>query len=462
MSISKARNNYIYLKSDHWDKHKNDLIQAAGLNEQSVMQAYKENAMRLRRNGGIGELPEDFGKKIVELLSSFEQEVVNKNGLESGFFQEISNLLMNASSEVISVGGEEKRLSQLTFKNLKDVVMSQEEFNKIVDVYSNILQEIGKFDKGFSKILGQPSGGDTVAFISKEGMATTRTAYNQIQKFLNDFGGQDINALSQKQLTKLQKDIAKTQANLTTNIRGGLNEYATYVMMKGQALIDKAAEEAVHEMKFNNGQAIGLRVLDAELSGVGDTNILDEQLSSLLGQKTFSNKSDNTVNLQIIGDGLSIDVNTGISIKSYGADSYVGKKISDGVKWQAVFQSAGLIETNIEYLLANVIINQSGLQAASDGLLRRYIAAKASAFLISGVEGGDTPQALFFRYADSIIYIPDALEQGHFSKLTLNNFTDKPRNERVGDSANNMIDAYARTKNTIANIRSSVKMRASL
>ena len=96
-------------------------------------------------------------------------------------------------------------------------------------------------------------------------------------------------------------------------------------------------------------------------------------------------------------------------------------------------------------------------------LVNRFLAAKASAFLISGVSNGSIPQAYFVRYGDSIVFVPNMLRKIAQDKKM--GFGIYPTNKRkkqvfVQTPEDELSDAYSRTKTSMGNLRNAIKFNA--
>ena len=97
---------------------------------------------------------------------------------------------------------------------------------------------------------------------------------------------------------------------------------------------------------------------------------------------------------------------------------------------------------------------------SKNNILNNYLAAKASSFIISGISGiENAPQAIFIRYANKIVYVPSLLKQKKF-RLKINPIGSVSNDYVNPDNKPNMIDAYARTKNTMAKLRTGITFNA--
>ena len=180
--------------------------------------------------------------------------------------------------------------------------------------------------------------------------------------------------------------------------------------------------------------------LSVSMGGTGATNV-SADMAKQLGQSSFVNKSDNFVTVRCTQNSMTIEVDLGISDKSYSKGKAHGKTLASGISWTPTMALGGtnLSESAFEYYYANMIVHEANaLQQAN--ALNNYLGAKASAFIISGVEGGDKAQAYFIRYANKLVYVPDMLRKmaSKNKGLTVKPVSTSIKNEFIQKSKNKL------------------------
>ena len=435
MNNNQAKNNYIYYRNNSWVNNRATLLSQLAVNNQDISEAYKANAQRLEANLNIGTLPDNFVEEVIKLLDFNEKQQTVLQQEQQKFFEDIQNFVGTELSKTMLIGGISVGTANVQLQRIISIVnQDQTKVNEIAKRLQEILVRIDEFDRGFQDIANSE-----VSFLSVEAMKKTKKAYDEIKSFT-------MNPTAKG--PELSKTLSRLIGLLLGDLKGGLLEYADYIHNHAVAVATQSVVDAVAQIK------------NVQLTGVQDTIIKDEKLAAALGQSVFRNKADNLVTIEWGANAIQIAF--GISDKSYTSGKARGKSLAAGVRWQALFHEAGLSESAFEYYYANMMVHERAILNNPNNILNKYLAAKASSFILSGIAGGTTPQAMFIRYANKIVYAPSLLrkiaENGKGFRLTPSGTVDNTFvNQNNGPNAQ---DAYARTRSTISKLRSGIAFNA--
>lgn len=424
MNNNQAKNNYIYYRNNSWANNRATLLSQLAVSNQDISEAYKANAKRLEANLNIGNLPDNFVEEVIKLLDFNEKQQTLLQQKQQKFFEDIQNFVGTELSKTILTSGISVGTANI---QLRKTILTADQVNEIAKKLQEILDRIDKFDRGFQDMMNSE-----VSFLSVEAMKKTKQAYDEIKSFTMNPTVEGPN---------LSKELSRLIGLLLGDLKGGLLEYADYIHNHAVAIATQSVVDAVAQIK------------NVQLTGIQDTIINDKKLAEALGQSVFRNKADNLVTIEWGKNGMQITF--GISDKSYKSGKARGKSLAAGIKWQALFHEAGLSESSFEYYYANMMVHERAILNNQDNILNKYLAAKASGFILSGIAGGTTPQAMFIRYANKIVYVPSLLRQiaenGKGFRLAPSGTVDNAFVNK--NNGPNVQDAYARTRSTISKLR---------
>jgi hypothetical protein len=435
-----AWESYIYYKNADWQSNRAFLYNQLG--SLDIVQAYNDNAKKLEATLANGQnIPEDFVKNVQSVLEvrSSKKDLETSSDVEK-IFNELVNFVKTDLNKTILYGN--LTVGRVGGGYDTSIIKDMQSLNKVIDSFKKIKNTFDNFDSSF-----QENGYSDVSIVSAEGMNKTKIAYDQLDNFIKNYGG-----ISNIDVgwDKIQKDIKTVCGSLVGDFKGGLLEFGDYIHSKALIGIEQAVGDAI------------IKINSASLSGTKATLILDKEFADakLGGQRKFVNKSDNVVNLTYTENDMSITVDLGISDKSYIKSRGRGKTLADQISWQPLMTEGGLTNSSFEYYYANAYLH--GISEKEQNDLDRYLAAKASAFIISGISGGDQTQAYFIRYADTLVYVPTFLRQ--IATNIKGSLIVKPNkalkekdNVFIQTKASEVEDAYIRTKNTLSKLRQNVK-----
>ena len=318
--MDRAISNYIYFKNNSWLANKATLMNQIG--SMNISDAYNQNAARLEANMNIGNLPNNFIDEVIKLLDFNQTQSDFLEEQQNNFFKEIENFISKMS--------QEKLFGDVTIGvaniKLKESVLDAKQVESVVKNFQKILETIDKFDEGFRDL-----GKFDISFLDKPGMEKTKIAYNEILKFTK----------SDHPLTegkKLSKEIVRLIGLLLGDLKGGLLEFADYIHSYAISTIHKEISDAIVKIK------------DAQLTGTQDIPV-PKELEKALGQKVFRSKADNIITVGYDKDEVHIELNFGISDKSYKSSKASGKSLAQGVKWQALFHEAYYLNLHLSIIM---------------------------------------------------------------------------------------------------------------
>lgn len=455
-----ALTNYIYWKNQDWTRNKSALAQAANINTNQIYAAYNANANALQHSFlGGRDLPDDFVDNVIKLLDfSPEADRVIKDELDAkigdSFFSDIQNYVNSELTKTVL--GKNLTVGNINVK-LKQMELNAKQLTKIVAGFQKIQKKISQFSKGFIQ-LQKNLPNSTVGFLSSAEMKKTKVAYQALQSFLNKYGQNPQTPV--QSVEKLKKEILRLIGLIVGDLKGGLYEYADYIHNQALMAIKTPIQQFVQQSGGNVIVSGGL------LTGTSKSTTEKE------GEKIhdFVSKADNVVILTTIdNNGFLVNINLGISDKSYKEGKADRKSIAEGVSWSSVMNAptgaglSSLTETAFQYYYANLMYFSDSDISKPKSLVNRFLAAKASAFLISGVSNGSIPQAYFVRYGDSIVFVPNMLRKIAQDKRM--GFGIYPTNKRkkqvfVQTPEDELSDAYTRTKTSMGNLRNTIKFNA--
>lgn len=403
----------------------------------NVAAAYRKSADKLER-GFFGDIKQEQIQIIIEdmkkLLDLNNSEINNQ--LDTNFNSAIKQL-----TDFVSTITDRILYGNITMGQVAggggETKLSAEEVSQSLQTLQKVMQEIQDIDLAFQNV----NQGQGFFAIGQQQLKKSFNAYKKIDTMLKQNH-------SKKSLKNMTQEIKKATNNLIGNIRGDLLEFADYMhnMAVSEAL--SAVENAVSNLS------------NVSLSGVGRTKIYgqegqlltSQEMKSKFGQTSFANKSDNLVTYNYNKDGINLLINFGISDKAIPSDS---KKVSlaDSISWQSLFLNGDFSEDPFfETCYANLVIHDPNSVTGSS-IYSQYLAAKAAGFLFAGIKGGNVSQALFIRYADKLYYLPDYI-RNLGEKKYINLRIKKPENkEKNPENGPNWTDAYARSRNTLTNLR---------
>lgn len=431
--------NYIYYHSNDWMTNKP--ILRNNLGDLNITQAYIDNAKKIENNMLKGkDIPENFVSNVLSVLEmkKSKKEYKAASDIEK-LFSDLASFVSTGLNQTILYGNT--KIGQVA--GGKELKFNADQLSILITNLQQIKNEIDKFDEGFQNL-----GVGEVSMISAIGMEKTAVAYKQLDSLIKKYKGGSIDDFESNYET-LIKEIKQVCGSLVGDLKGGMLEWGDYIHSKVLMTIQNEVKNAV------------IQINQASLAGTDLTYIADESLQLKLGQSRFVSKSDNIINLTYSENGLSFTLDLGISDKSYLKSKGSGKSLADGISWQATMAEANLTDSAFEYYYANLLIHEKETITGSDEL-SAYLAAKASAFIISGVSGGDNTQAFFIRYGNKLVYIPNLLREVSKAKKR---FAIKPTSKSIKNTfvetvADVETDSYARTRNTLNNLRRGVKFNA--
>lgn len=443
MSQNKAMLNYIYYKANDWKKNKSFMYSQIG--NMNISEAYYENAKRLESNLNIPNVikTDNFVKNVqsvLEIRKTKKDKIFLEQELQKIFIEltnfvqkDVAKTSLGTGLTVGKIGGGTKLDSSI-------------KFSEVLAGFQKIKNNFDKFDSSFQNL-----GLSTVSIINQTGMEKTAAAYEQLNSFLKKYGGIDNFDNSMEQV---YREIQKVCGALVGDFKGGLLEFGDYMYLKALSAVDTSINDAI------------INIQNPSLSGA-NMSFIPSEMAKQLNQYSFVNKSDNHVKIIYTENSITFEVDLGISDKSYTQGRAHGKNLATGISWIPTMGvgSNGLTETAFEYYYANLLIHESSFLQQNNNI-NQYLAAKASAFIISGIENASVPQAYFIRYANKIVYVPNLLRDMAMNKkkgLTIKPTIQKINNKFIDDkNATSIEDAYARTKNTIQAIRKNIKFNGSL
>ncbi len=455
-----ALTNYIYWKNQDWVRNKDALAQAANINTSQIYAAYIANANALQRSllGGKS-LPDNFVDNVTKLLEFSPQAdkmIKDELNLQIGdsFFTDIQKYV---NSELTKTSlGKNLTVGNINVK-LKQMELNSKQLAKIVAGFQKIQQKISQFNKGFLQLKNSLPN-STVGFLSGTEMKKTKVAYQALQSFLNKYG--QNSEMPAQGVEKLKKEILRLIGLITGDLKGGLYEYADYIHSQVLAAIKTPIQQFVQQSAgsviVSGGMLTGTSKSTAEGKG--------EKIHD------FISKADNVVILTAIdNNNFLVNINLGISDKSYKEGKADRKNIAEGVTWPSVMDAStmagmsSLTETAFQYYYANLMYFSDSDITKPKSLVNRFLAAKASSFLIAGISKGSIQQAYFVRYGDSIVFIPNMLRKIAQDKRV--GFGIVPINKRkkqvfVQTPDDELSDAYSRTKTSMGNLRNTIKFNA--
>lgn len=444
MDDDRAIQNYIFYQNIHWDPDGGMSMRAA-LGEFNIVQAYQQAASKLESNilagTGLERVPDNFAKNVTQVLTmrKKKKELKNSNDVEK-LFDEITRFISTTLNKTIlygttTVGRVGGGLGQAP-KNMDEISAMVSSLRKISDA-------IAQYDVDLQKV-----STSNVSIFSAESMSKTLAAYKILQDTINKYGSMDN---FENGFDNVWTDLKKVCGSLVGDLKGGLEEWAGLIHSQVLQQVQQKVNEAVIEIQ------------SASASGTKSTFIPSKEKQERLGQSKFVSKSDNIIGLDYQENSINFYLNLGISEKSYIESKGKTKSLADGISWQATMAEADLLNELFEFYYANLLVHEPGNLTGYDEA-SAYLAAKAAAFIISGVSGGDQTQAYFIRYADKVEYIPDLLRKiGTSNKIFAIKPTKKSINikqEFVQTPADEITDAFIRTRNMIAKIRQSIKFNA--
>lgn len=441
--MDKTTENYIYYKNQDWNPEGKSKMRES-LGEFNISQAYQDAANKLESNilanTGLDHIPDNFSKNVTSVLNmrKKKKELANVSDIEK-IFDEITRFVDTELNKTILYGNT----------TIGRIGGGLGEAPKNMDDISNMIKGLRKISDAIQQydIDLQNMSPNVISIFSAESMSKTLAAYNILQETLSKYGNMDNTEVS---FDKAWDDLKRTCGSLVGDLKGGLLEWASLVRAQIIQNVQQAVNDAVIE------------ITSASAAGTSVTFIKDETEQKRLGQSQFVSKSDNIISLDYSEDGIKFSLDLGISEKSYRESRGKTKTLAEGISWQATMAEAGMSEL-FEFYYANLLVHEKESLTGHDEA-SAYLAAKAAAFIISGVSGGDQTQAYFIRYADKIVYIPDLLRKiGNSKKI----FAIKPKgnipdvhNEFIQTPADEITDAYIRTRNMMSKIRQGIKFNA--
>ena len=394
-SYRKAKEQGLYIFKDkyHFD---NDDVSKYHMSKVSsgIRIAYGSSSRRLEKSAAsYFSSIKDFNEII-----KMQESVLNKQFSQESFFNGINQLV---EKELLNLKIDNTPVRKLNTFQADDntwrrVTQIASDIDKIISKFQSINVDIYNYLKSHKETehMVPPKMGQFF-FLDKKEFRKAKAQYDGIVRAkanIESLAG-NIRAGSE-----IQSILRRMAGSISGDLKGSIKEFSSYVLQK------TAYDEVLNDFAKKTGRNLNVKV---ELSG-GDMNFIikGDQVSKKHTSKsdTVSYFYEQSPEKKQILIGM-----TGVSTKSHSSRAAANKhNIATGNSWTDVFHYADLLNTPFEFLYLNSMIHTP--KNLVDKKLNRYLAAKASAFLVSGAMGGTSPESMFMEYSNKVWYVPDLLK----------------------------------------------------
>lgn len=388
--------------------HKKNFTEKYPIKKGDINQIYREAKLK---TDSFFNLHPDLLDTIKDNLKESQKGIEVLNQDYQNFLSEIQNFLFTMGKQEIIDGAN---LAQLAFAKKDTIEINSKQIVKALSNLSLLLQDLEEINKIYVNLKNSKNG-DLFRLAQDNKMRLTKD-YEKIKDIIN-----------QNIVSTTGEDIRVASSLLNAQIRGDLNELGQNIKYEAFNSIEKTISTLTsHNISFQRTQNVG----------------------SMTSEKTGAYvKSDNIVHYVYNKGGREINLQIGISEKSYNGkslqSSHGGKVVAGSVPWVSVMSNVPI--DFVQYYSNAIVFNKTKL------LDEEYILAKNIVSFLAG----DDYQAQFLNLGGDIFYIPDIIQK-HKSKL-LDLYWNKPeiKNEKLKSKRGEDIEMTAdrRSDNLYKNLK---------